>query len=83
MFESLLALIPLNTRGFNMDTKVETKKAPEVKKFLDNRRRSKSGKKILEHKASLKSLTKEQRLKIKKRALKNAKRPSKRPRFVS
>ncbi|VDO10242.1 unnamed protein product [Rodentolepis nana] len=50
-------------------------------KYLDNRRRSRSGKDILEHKASQKTLTKEQKLKIKKRALKNAKRITKQPRF--
>ncbi|VDL62447.1 unnamed protein product [Hymenolepis diminuta] len=63
-----------------MDSKVAEKKSEE-KRYLDNRRRSRSGKDILKHKASQKTLTKEQKLKIKKRALKNAKRPTKQPRF--
>nr|CDS30759.1 60s ribosomal protein l6 [Hymenolepis microstoma] len=50
-------------------------------KYIDNRHRPRSGKDILEHKASQKTLTKEQKLKIKKRALKNAKRSTKQPRF--
>ncbi|KAM7542349.1 hypothetical protein Aperf_G00000011200 [Anoplocephala perfoliata] len=63
-----------------MEARVVEKKKPEVKKFLSNERRRRSGKDILEHKATQRSLTKEQKLKIRKRALK-PKKPTKQPRF--
>lgn len=81
LFEIPLALFEPHFGESSMGPKVEGKKKPEVR-FLSNARRPRSGKDILEHKAIQKRLTKEQKLKIKKRALK-AKKPTKQPRFVS